>query len=141
MSLLNKIMFWKKDEFNDDRLKPSLDNDLFNGQTPTSPENISPQQGLSPTSLDMPSQFDMPQVDESRPMQMSPDLGKGIGSISPQQNITTNNRENLDMNNKIDILSKDIEIISTKIDMLKASIEAINQKLNSMETKGEKYRW
>ena len=113
MSILGKLMFWKKkDEFSDIGLgdkenlafgndfgQPGLDQGL--GQAPTQPTP-----GLPPTPS-VPSQPALPPTQFQAPRYET-----------PQQ----------DMN------SKNLEIISSKLDALRASIDSLNQRLANIET-------
>ncbi|MBL7056525.1 hypothetical protein ISS07_06435 [Candidatus Woesearchaeota archaeon] len=134
MSILDKVMFWKKkDEFSDlgsdpfgkgslanDPLasnNPPQDNLAFGNEFNPSPQPSFGQQSPPKQQFPQPSSFQQqppPFQQPSSPQSFSP---KSEPNYQQQ-----------------DLASKNMEIISTKLDALRASVEIINQRLANLES-------
>jgi len=130
MSILDKVMFWKKkDDFSDLQgsdpfIKGSLANDplgaapqdnlAFGNEFNPSPQQSLQQQSAIPQSYPGPSSF---QQQSSAPFPGQSFNPRAAEQSSPHQ----------------DLASKNLEIISTKLDALRASMEIINQRLSNLE--------
>lgn len=130
MSLLDKVKFWKKDEPSFGDIKMDAPIGELNPPMGASPADSTA--GLGGTGslggFDSTSGFGSPPQDDfglpppglsHQPMQPQP-LSRPVSPMVRQVPSS-------------DILSKDIEIISSKLDALRATLEAINQRLSNIE--------
>jgi len=140
MGIMDKLMFWKKkDDFADLKLpdvpkdQPVGQHDFGAGQGApgasapgTSPGDTTPGLGGTPSlgertsAPDYPTNVEMTQPGYKEPEFDAPPPRHGMAP-APAQSASG------------DMLSKDIEVLSSKMDALKASIETINQRLANME--------
>ena len=122
MGIIDKLMFWKKDEFSDIGLgdkgglgKGPLGKDLAFGDDFGMGTQPSLDQGLS-QQTGMPAQPSLPQQPAFQPQPVQPQFQQPRYE-NPQQ----------------EMAAKNIEILSSKLDALRASIESVNQRLANLE--------
>jgi len=127
MSLLDKVKFWKKDKpsFGDIKMDAPLGN--FNqSMTPSVDTQDKAFGSMDPIgNFDSPQQNGFPEDNFSLPPPGLSHQPMHPRALSPP--MQSSPRANQDM------LSKDLEIISSKMDALRATLEAINQRLSNIE--------
>ncbi|NOZ81091.1 MAG: hypothetical protein GXP63_05450 [DPANN group archaeon] len=147
MSLLEKAMFWKKDDFSDLKLDDNLGADLGLGPEPGSsltPSFADPQtaaaQPVQPPAQDVSGfgQQHMQQQMSSAPPQASAHPGMmpsspsfqpspSYAEPSPSQEVT------FSTSHEAYLINKNIELISSKLDALRASLDSLGQRMANIE--------
>jgi hypothetical protein len=141
MSILDKLMFWKKDDdgLGDDMGNLGGKNDLAFGN------NFNPaQQQFGQQDLGLPQSNDAGMGQQYPPTQgfpQDPNMGQPNQQSAFNQNPQSFSQRSYQQpynqpsyNQQEEITSKNIEVISSKIDTLKASLDSINQRLANLES-------
>ena len=129
MSFLDKIMFWKKDDFAD------LDKDLALGddfKDPSQPDFKDPSQ---PDFKD-PSQPDFKdpsQPDFKNPSQPSPDFRGSSQNDNLSRPSSFASFQSSQQPSQANFSNRDLELMFAKLDSLKAMLESVNHRLDNVE--------
>ncbi|MCF7860924.1 hypothetical protein K9M79_01670 [Candidatus Woesearchaeota archaeon] len=140
MSIFDKIQFWKKD---DDPFSSGLDTGLENNPVESFNSGIS---SSSHRSMGNQPDLGLPEMGQGLPDMDSHESGERfdapfnpatVRNVPNQQSTQTSSLQG------DQLISKEIEILSTKIDVLRAGIENINQRLVVIEDliKNDKKKW
>lgn len=134
MGILDKIMFWKKDDFSS--LGLGDDDDFSMGSAPETTPNFS-QEPKKPLPGEMTGTSEMPPG-------MGSEEPKGYGMPKYEELQQQQQPQRRDMPNMYPQSNKDMEIISAKLDSIRASLESMNTRLANLEriARGEyEKRW
>jgi len=135
MSLMEKAMFWKKDDFSD--LK--LDDSSLGADLGLPPDTTSQASSLTPAMSEPSHDFTSPSMSGGPGMEthsqpsMSPSAFSQPNIQQPSYPDHGNGHDTSMSSHEAYLINKNVELISSKLDAIRATMESMNMRLNNIE--------